>query len=79
MRHLLVLRLGVHTDYSSSAGVQQLQSPPTVQPQVPQPPMFSKDMSDNQLSKWLKNHPSFTGTDYEEDITKLRGNNVSKT
>ena len=73
MMHLLALCLGVHIDYSSSAGVQQPQSPPTVQPQVPQLLMFSKDMSDKQLSKWLKNHPSLTGTNYEEDITKLRG------
>ena len=78
--HLLVLCLGVHTDYSSSASVQQPQSPPTVQPQVPQPLMFSKDMSYEQLPKWLKDHPSFTGIDYEEDITKLRGTcNASKT
>ena len=75
---LFVLCLGVHTDYPSSASVQQPQSPPMAQPQVPQPLVFSKDMSYKQLSKWLNNHPSFTGTDYEEDIMKLRGN-VSKT
>ena len=34
---------------------------------------FSKDMSDEQLALWLRNHPSLSGTDYKEDISKLRG------
>ena len=34
---------------------------------------FSKDMSNEQLALWLRNHPSLSGTDYEEDISKLRG------
>ena len=65
----------MYTDPTSDA-VQQLQSLPTVQPQVdvhPQPLTFSKDMSNEQLALWLRNHPSLTGTDYEEDISKLIG------
>ena len=34
---------------------------------------FSKDMSNEQLALWLRNHPSLSGTNYEEDISKLRG------
>ena len=50
--------------------------PATVQPQVdvsPQPLTFSKDMSNEQLAQWLSNHPNLTGTDYQEDISKLKG------
>ena len=64
------------TDPTSDA-VQQLQSTPTVHPRVdvhPQPPLtFSKDMSNEQLALWLRNHPSLTGANYEEDISKLIG------
>ena len=66
----------MHTDYSSDASVQQPQSLPSVQLQVdvhPQPLTFSMEMSNEQLALWLRNHPSLTGTDYEEDISKLRG------
>ena len=67
----------MRADYSSGATVQQLQSPPTVRPWVdvhPQPPStFSKEMSSEQLAQWLRNHPNLTGTDYKEDISKLRG------
>ena len=34
---------------------------------------FSKDMSNEQVALWLRNHPSLSGTNYEEDIGKLRG------
>ena len=34
---------------------------------------FSKDMSSEQLALWLRNHPSLSGADYEEDISKLIG------
>ena len=64
------------TDYPSGASVQQPQSPPTVQRRVDiclQSLTFSKDMSNEQLALWLRNHPSLSGTNYEEDITKLRG------
>ena len=60
----------------TSDGVQQPQSPPMVQPQMdihPQTLTFSEDMSNEQLAVWLKNHPRLTGTNYEEDISKLRG------
>ena len=65
----------MHTDPTSDALLQS-QSPPTVQPQVdvqPQSSVFSKDMSNEQLAVWLRNHPSLTGTNFEEDIRKLRG------
>ena len=66
----------MHTDYPSGASVQQPQSPPTIQMLVdipPQPLAFSKDMSNEQLALWLRNHHSLSGTNYEEDISKLRG------
>ena len=62
------------TDYPSGASVQQPQFPPTVQMPVdirPQPLIFSKDMSSEQLALWLRNHPSLSGADYQEDISKL--------
>ena len=66
----------MQTDYPSGASMQQPQSPPTVQTPVDvclQSLTFSKDMSNEQLALWLKNHPSLRGADYEEDISKLRG------
>ena len=66
----------MHTDCPSGASVQQPQSPPTVQTPVEvssQSLTFSKDMSNEQLALWLRNHPSLSGTNYEEDISKLRG------
>ena len=65
----------MYTDPTSDVLLQS-QSPPTVQPQVdaqPQSSVFSKDMSNEQLAIWLRNHPSLTGTNYGEDISKLRG------
>jgi hypothetical protein len=67
------------TDYPCGASIQQPQSPPTVQTRVDVrslPLTFSKDMSNEQLALWLRNHPSLRGTNYEEDISKLRGNIV---
>ena len=65
------------TDYPSGATVRQPQSPPTVQTRVgahlQQSLSFSKDMSSEQLALWLRNHPSLSGTEYEEDISKMRG------
>ena len=64
------------TDYPSGANVQQPQSQPTVHMPVDvrSPSLtFSKDMSNEQLALWLRNHPSLSGTNYEEDIRKLRG------
>ena len=66
----------MHTDNPSGASVQQPQSPPTVQTPVDihsHSSKFSKDMSNEQLALWLRNHPSLSGTNYEEDISKLRG------
>ena len=60
------------TDFPSGASVQQPQSPPTVDV-CSQPLAFSKDMSNEQVALWLRNHPSLSGTNYEEDISKLRG------
>ena len=63
-------------DCSSDASVQQPQSSPTVQTRVDihsQSSTFSKDMSNEQLALWLRNHPNLSGTNYEEDISKLRG------
>ena len=60
----------MHTDYFSGASTQL---PPTVDPRVSQPVTFSKDMTIEQLSQWLRSHPSLTGTNYEEDISKLIG------
>ena len=63
----------MHTDPASD-GVQQPLSSPTIQPRVdvrPQPLTFSKEMSNEQLALWLRDHPSLTGTDYEEDVSKL--------
>ena len=64
----------MHTDHSSGA-VQQPQPPTAVQPRVdvhPQPLTFSKDMSNEQLAQWLSSHPDLAGTDYREDIAKLK-------
>jgi hypothetical protein len=66
----------MQTDYPSGAGVHQPQSPHTVQPRLDvrsQPLTFSKDMSNEQLAQWLRNHPSLSGANYEEDISKLSG------
>ena len=53
--------------------VQQLQSPPILQNVCSKLLPFCKDMSNEQLALWLRNHPSLSGTNYEEDISKLRG------
>ena len=71
--HTINCLINAHTDHSSD--VVQPQTPAAVQPQVdvgPQPLTFSKDMSNEQLALWLSNHPNLTGTDYQEDITKLK-------
>ena len=66
----------MHTDYPSGASVQQPQSPHTFQPRLDVHSKlltFSKDMNNEQLAQWLRNHPSLSGTDYEEDISKVCG------
>ena len=65
----------MHTGHAIDT-MKQLQSPCIVQPQVdvhPQSLTFSKDMSNDHLAQWLRNHPSMTGTNYKEDISKLIG------
>ena len=66
----------ITTAYSSGT-VQQPQAPAVAaQPQVdtcPQPLTFSEDMSNEQLALWLSNHPKLKGTDYQQDISKLKG------
>ena len=66
----------MYTDCPGGASVQQPQSPPIGQTPVAvysQPLTFSKDMSNEQLAQWLRSHPSLSGVDYEEDISKLIG------
>ena len=66
----------MHTDYPSGTSIQQPQSPPTVQTRMDvcsQSSTFSKDMSSEQIALWLRNHPSLSEAEYEEDISKLRG------
>ena len=63
----------MHTDYPSGASVQQPQSSPTVQTRADMRSQSPKDMNNEQLAQWLRNHPSLTGADYEEDIRKLIG------
>ena len=72
--HAINCLINARTDHSS--GAVQPQIPAAVQPRVvvhPQPLTFSKDMSNEQLAQWLSNHPNLTGTDYQEDIRKLKG------
>ena len=73
---IIIMTIIFWTDYPSGASVQQPQSPPTVQMPMDvysQPLTFFKDMSNEQLALWLRNHPSLSGADYAEDISKLRG------
>ena len=49
---------------------QQVTTPP-VQPHPSHQP-FSKQMSIEELSLWLMNHPE-VGSDYRDDIDKLKG------
>ena len=72
----LILMITLWTDYPSGASVQQPQSPPTVL--IPedvhlQSLTFSENMSCEQLALWLRNNPSLSEAEYEEDISKLRG------
>ena len=72
---IYIIPLLNHTD-SISGSVQQPLVLMLVQPQedkCSQPLTFSKDMNNIQLAQWLRNHPSLTGTYYEEDISKLIG------
>ena len=73
MMALLSRIIFMHTDYPSGASVQQ---PPAVETQADvdsQSSTFSKDMSSEQLALWLRNNPSLSEAEYEQDISKLRG------
>ena len=70
---IMMLQFLMPTDYPSSASVQQPQSPPIVQTQSDVCSQSPKNMSYKQLAVWLGNHPSLSGGDYEDDISKLRG------
>ena len=61
------------TGYPSGVSVQQPQSPPIVQTRVDVRLQSPKDMSSEQLALWLRKHPSLSGAEYEEDISKLKG------
>ena len=63
----------MHTDYPSGASVQQPQPPATIQTRSDVRSQSPKNMSYKQLAVWLGNHPSLSGGDYEDDISKLRG------
>jgi hypothetical protein len=54
--------------------VKQPQTPASQVDVCPQPLIFSKDMSYQQLAVWLTNHSQFVGEDdYQQDISKLKG------
>jgi hypothetical protein len=74
---IYIIFLPMYTDYPDGAGVQQPQSPPAELDALSQSLTFSKDMSNEQLALWLRNHPSLSGTDYKEDIGKLRGTHAA--
>ena len=64
----------------TGASVQQPQSSPTFQTRVDvysQLLTFSRHMGNEQLAQWLRNHPSLSGVDYEQDISKLRGSYIA--
>ena len=44
--------------------------------QVQNQAAFSKDVSNEQLALWLSHHPNLIGTDFSEDIDKLRSTNL---
>ena len=64
-----------HTGPASGA-VQQPQASIAVQPPHQQTWTFSVNLNYEQLSMWLSNHPQFVGADYQQDISKLKGNNA---
>ena len=57
----------------SGASIQQPQSPPTVETQGDVSLQPLNNMSNQQLALWLRNHTSLSGSDYEDDISKLLG------
>ena len=63
----------MHAHVSHSHILEPKQTLPTQVGTYPQPLIFSKGMNNEQLALWLTNHPSLIGTDYQEDIEKLKG------
>ena len=64
----------VHVHAELSRG-QQTSTPALISEEniVPQPLSFSKHLNNEQLALWLQNHPNMAGTDYRDDINKLKG------
>ena len=56
---------------SRGQGLQQMCTPALIPQEMK--PSFSKDLNNEQLALWLQIHPTLTGTDYREDINKLKG------
>ena len=70
-----VPQLQTYTQEPPPAHVTKSISPTSqqVQNQASDLETFSKDMSNEQLALWLNRHPKLVGTDFSEDINKLRG------
>ena len=64
---MMIINLIFWTDYPTCASV-QMQGDAHSQSST-----FSKDMNSEQLALWLRNYPSLSEVEYEEDISKLRG------
>ena len=68
-----VPQLQTHTQASPPARVTISPQSQQVQNRATDLESFSKDMSNEQLALWLSRHPKLVGTDFSEDINKLRG------
>ena len=73
MHILLIIMLSTQHPILFSEPVQQPQALSSDQPRLDVLPEFSKDMTSEQLSIWLTNHPQFVGADHQQDISKLKG------
>ncbi len=72
---LVTTIIGINFLDSTSDSVQQLRAPASQVDDIvpPQPLLFSKDMSCEQLAVWITKYPQFMGADYQQDISKLKG------
>ena len=68
--------IAVNVQDPASGAVRQPQASMTVQPRHKQTWAFSEALNYEQLSMWLSSQPQFVGADYEQDISKLKGNNT---
>ena len=75
---MIIITILMPTDYPSGASVQQPQSQPTFRTRADVHSQSPKDMSYKQVAVWLGNHPSLSGGDYEDDISKLRGTLIAR-